>query len=53
MNRYPPVPCRGNGDLRTGNAAICDIADFILADSKRKFTTPLTAQRSRLDDGDE
>jgi len=33
--------------------AVRDIADFILADSKRKFTTPLTAQRARLDDGDE
>jgi UDP-N-acetylglucosamine acyltransferase len=36
-----------------GNAAILDIAGFILADSKRKFTTPLTSRRSRLDDGDE
>lgn len=36
-----------------GNAAVRDIADFILTDTKRKFTTPLTAQRSRLDDGDE
>ena len=36
-----------------GNAAVLDIADFILADSKRKFTTPLTSRRSRLDDGDE
>jgi len=35
------------------NAAVRDIADFILVDSKRKFTTPLTSRRSRLDDGDE
>lgn len=40
-------------DEYAGNAAIQDIADFILVDSKRKFTTPLTSRRTRLDDGDE
>ncbi|GAB4354542.1 MAG: acyl-ACP--UDP-N-acetylglucosamine O-acyltransferase [Oricola sp.] len=35
------------------NPAVRDIAEFILVDSKRKFTTPLTSRRSRLDDGDE
>lgn len=36
-----------------GNDAVIDIADFILVDSKRKFTTPMTARRMRQEDGDE
>lgn len=33
--------------------AVRDIAHFILADSKRKFTTPRSSRRTRLDGGDE
>ncbi|TCD13206.1 acyl-ACP--UDP-N-acetylglucosamine O-acyltransferase [Oricola cellulosilytica] len=33
------------------NAPVCDLARFVLADSKRKFITPLTNRRARQEDG--
>ncbi|MEM9574675.1 MAG: hypothetical protein AAF870_05540 [Pseudomonadota bacterium] len=33
------------------SAAAVDMLDFILADSKRKFITPITAQKTRDHEG--
>ncbi|MCK5748259.1 MAG: acyl-[acyl-carrier-protein]--UDP-N-acetylglucosamine O-acyltransferase, partial [Oricola sp.] len=35
-----------------GSEGIRDIADFILADSRRKFMTPISASNGRLETGD-
>lgn len=54
---YKELFSEGEGTLRSraellrekysSSAAVVDVLDFILADSKRKFITPITARRSR------